>query len=273
VAGQGSGGGGSKGTIVLESGAGISQSAAIDALGLAVRAAGSASLNVATNQVDFLSANTGDALTYVDTDDFTVTVVDGLGGITTDDGAIDLTVTADESPLVVNSAIDAGIGTAGITLSADKLSLNASVDAAAGIVTIVPTDVGEAIYLGADDDSNATAETLELTDAELDLVTADTLRIGATNAGGISIRSAISPALVTNLSLITDEGVLDNGVTSGITVSGLAIDADTEIDLSGVNDVDRFAAVVADPGQQLVYTGDGFRSRTSTASAAIALTR
>jgi len=90
---------------------------------------------------------------------------------------------------------------------------------------------------------------LRLSDAELDLITADTLRIGrADNSGDITLRAAISPANIDTLALITNGAVIDGTPTEqiDITVSNLSILAFDGVGTS--DEIDTAVGVVASSG-------------------------
>ncbi len=96
-----------------------------------------------------------------------------------------------------------------ITVIADKMSIADAVSATnSSIVTLRQKTNTVAIDLGSTTD--AAANTLELSDAELDLVTAGTLQIGNANSGMITVSAAITYA--GSLSLT-------NGGGTGITVA------------------------------------------------------
>ncbi len=86
---------------------------------------------------------------------------------------------------------------------------------------------------------------LRLSDAELDLITADTLRIGR---GDITLRAAISPANIDTLALITNGAVIDGTPTEqiDITVSNLSILAFDGVGTS--DEIDTATGVVASSG-------------------------
>ena len=69
---------------------------------------------------------------------------------------------------------------------ADKMQLDGSLVAADGLIALVSQNSGQAIDLGSTTDD--AANTLGLSDAELDRITARTLRIGDSLTG--AIRSA-----------------------------------------------------------------------------------
>src|SRR5690606_26667082 len=80
--------------------------------------------------------------------------------------------------------------TGDVTLVADRMALAAgTIGAAAGNVTLRTNTAGRAIDLGSTTDA---AAALELSDAELDTVTAASLTIGDGAAGAIAITSGIT---------------------------------------------------------------------------------
>ena len=100
-----------------------------------------------------------------------------------------------------------------------------------------------------------------LSDAELDLITADTLRIGRQdNDGDITINAALTLNTVTTLSLRTDGGVVDGtaGEQADITVANLQFLAFAGVGTG--DDIDTAVQVVASSGVNggfnLVNTGD-----------------
>ncbi|MGD1886400.1 MAG: beta strand repeat-containing protein [Cohaesibacteraceae bacterium] len=113
-----------------------------------------------------------------------------------------------------------------ISLVSDRMTLPGEINAGSGDVRIQPLSTGQLIDLGGDDAFGA----LGLTDAELDFITAGTLRIGSTTAGSIDVTAAINPANVTTLSLITGDAITDSNTTGAdITVANLALQAVTGI--------------------------------------------
>jgi hypothetical protein len=117
-------------------------------------------------------------------------------------------------------------------------------------VTLSSANAGDAIDLGSAVDT--TANTLELSDAELNNITAGILRVGSTTAGAIDISTAgVGPDNVTTaFTLLSDAGVSQSGSGSITYAGGLRIDVDTAVTLNtNANDVDTLAANVADAGQ------------------------
>ncbi len=106
-----------------------------------------------------------------------------------------------------------------------------------------------------------TPPTMAISDTELDLITATTLRIGRQdNAGDITIVDAISPAGATTLALLTDGSVIDGtaGEQADITVANLQFLAFAGVGTG--DDIDTAVQVVASSGVNggfnLVNTGD-----------------
>ncbi len=122
------------------------------------------------------------------------------------------------------------------------------------------------------------------TSAELDLITADTLRIGRQdNAGDITVVDAISPAGVTTLALLTDGSVIDGtaGEQIDITVANLQFLAFAGVGTG--DDIDTAVQVVASSGVNggfnLVNTGnlivgsvDGVDGVSATSGGNLAIT-
>ena len=189
-------------TLSLISGGTVTENvgATITTTNLAVSSVGAVTLNQA-NDVTTLAANvTGanNAFAYTDANGLTIGTVDGINGITTNNGAI--TVTTTNGALTVSNtpaapdvnagtstvALTAGgvnqlltvtgtvTGTGGVTYTADNMTLTGATNAGAAIATLQPNTAGQLVNLGAAD----AAGTLGLTDAELDTVTAGTLRVG-----------------------------------------------------------------------------------------------
>jgi hypothetical protein len=112
-----------------------------------------------------------------------------------------------------------------VTLIADEMDLGAQVNGGTKAVLLAPKSATTAIVLGA---NPGTAGTLELSDGELDNVTAGVLQIGTTSTGGISVDGAID---LTNGQLVSAVPTLDlrssGSITGGspITVQKLGVDA------------------------------------------------
>ena len=183
-----------------------------------------------------------------------------LGVLDTADGTsqnIDIEVAGGATLTVAEAST---LDTDSLGLFADVMAINAALSA--GSVDIADSTGGIAIDLG----TEAGGE-LSLTDTEIDQITATNLRIGEATSGAISISAAITPADNTILSLLSDEGVLDDGGAGSIAIINgqLSIDVDTAVSLtSAANNVTSLAANVADEGNNFIFTGelDGFTVTT-----------
>jgi trimeric autotransporter adhesin len=138
---------------------------------------------------------------------------------------------ADADGSVVSASGDVAIG-------ADRVAIGstAAITAASGhSVTIQPTSAGWAVDLGSTTD--AAANTLELSDAELDRVSAPTLRIGDTFfTGGLTVSNQItSDGHYGTLALRTGGAIVDGtaGEQTDIAVDNVALQAATGIGATG----------------------------------------
>ena len=102
-----------------------------------------------------------------------------------------------------------------------------------------------------------------ISDAELDLITADTIRIGRTDNGGdITIVTQISPANATTLSLLTGRSVVDGtaGEQADLIVENLQFLAFNGVGVGAGGDIDTavnvLAASIANGGFSLSNSGD-----------------
>ena len=196
---------------------------------------GSLTINAGTGN-DIININSVDAAFNVDL------TINGDAADDTVNLNSAITFAAGES-LIVNAetfntgaagaATVSGAGT--ITITADNVELNAtSALTAAGTVTIQPQSANRTIRLGSN-----TGTSLNLTDDELNRITASRLIIGNSSAGTILIASDIAPAGVTTLRLNSNANV--DGTAGGITVPNLAVEVATLAVFSAVNDVNNLA--------------------------------
>lgn len=202
---------------------------------LAVTSVGNVSLQGNTGMTTFAASITGAASTltfdYLGAAGFTVGTVDGVIGVTTNDG--DVSLFSDD--LNITQAINTG--TARTTLSTE-------------------TAFSQDIDVGTDSAGN-----LGLTDAELNLVTAGVLQIGDANSGSTSVTAAITlvPAQVSTLTLIGN--TVDDGGAGTLDVANLRAHAtlgSVTLD-NGGNDVDSFAARALSAASDVTFNdGDGF---------------
>ncbi len=148
---------------------------------------------------------------------------------------LDIAITA--GSLTLQGAVT-NVSGGDITLTTDSMDIQAgaTINAGGGAVNLQAKTAFRGVNLG-----TATGG-LDLTDAELDRVTAGTLAIGGSFADDINVSSAINPANSSTLVLST----LNGGITGAgtIAVAKLALRSGNAISLTGANDVDNLAALV-----------------------------
>ncbi|MCL4207254.1 MAG: autotransporter-associated beta strand repeat-containing protein [Pirellulaceae bacterium] len=150
-------------------------------------------------------------------------------------------------------------GTGNILVTADSATIGGgTINAGANTVTVRPATAGTQIHLGGAD----SAGVLGLTDAELDLITAGTLRIGDANSGAVLVDQPVTITNAGTLHIITGANVNQN---APLAVANLAVEADGELYLGfSSNDVDTVAlhsvtdrAIFGDSDGFVVGTVDG----------------
>lgn len=211
-------------TLALLSGGNIVATAGtITETNLRLEAPGAATFS-ATNSVGKLAAVIGGDFTFFNgTTALTIGNVDGDAGVSSGLGAIEL--------------------------RADTLNVQENVIGGGGLVTLAQFTLSRAISLGAE-----TAGQLSLTDAEIDLVFADVLRIGRADGGSITVTGSVSPAATKTLSLLSS--VITGSGT--IQVANLRVQASGAISLSSSSDVDQLSLITS-AGSNISFTDvDGF---------------
>ena len=176
----------------------------------------------------------------------------------------DITLTTPTLLLNAAGQLNSTSGTGTIGIEADSVTLTAGsqTNAGAGRVEIDPLTAGTAIHFG---DTTLAGE-LNLSDPEIDTITAGVLQVGDATAGRIQFSGTtngglISPANASTLHLITGSFVSDganNNTGGGIRVANLAIEAgganagdDRAIRINNTNNgvesrIDTFAASSSD---------------------------
>ncbi|MBW3542596.1 MAG: hypothetical protein KY476_20225, partial [Planctomycetes bacterium] len=240
-------------TLHLISAAGVSQMGSMNVTNLAVEAGETVTLKNG-NDVDAIAihASSGNVF-FQDSDGFTVTRVDGVDGIRTLSGQIQLlafsgSVTLDDTAaakdieaesLIVELRQDGGLLTvaSGATVSttgfqivtADRMELAGALVAPGQTVTLRNFTSGKAIDLGSATD--AAAGMLELSDAELDRIAAGTVSIGRNDGlaltDAITITAAVDPAGADTLRLISGGSVSQS--SGNLAVPNLAVEADGNV--------------------------------------------
>ena len=221
-----------------------------------------------SNDVDVVAIQEGKpavpgGVSLTDVDGFVVGEVAGVAGVVAQHGNVNLTatggdmtisrsvdcpsvavyiaVTGQERMLSVSSGgrISSASPGAFNTLRADKMQLDGTIEASSGLVALLPHNAGKAINLGSTTDT--IANTLELSDAELDRITAGVIRIGSSTAGNITVVGpGISLAGADTLHWTTGGTVTQS---AGVTVANLAVEAQGDITLA--TNVNEFSTVAA----------------------------
>ena len=182
----------------------------------------------------------------------------GAADISTNGGAVTLNVqqagagviSAAGSNVSTNNTVAAG---ADVTIIADNLQLGGNLNAGtSGTVMLLTQTAGDAIDLGATVDT--TANTLELSDAELDRVTAGTLNIGDINAGGITFSADITRPTDTNVVLITG---IDKEISFGIFSLNAGSGGDVTITTSGTGAITTADNIGTDVTADVVSLSSG----------------
>jgi trimeric autotransporter adhesin len=237
----------------------VTQTGAVNYTNLSLNNVTGAVTLTGSNDVTSLSAlltGSGNGFSFNDVDDIALTSVGLVNGISTSNGAIAIT-TAVGPIIVVNtgagSDVNAGSSTvaltagsfgatdffiqlqpganvsglAGVQLRADNIDLTfgATVNAGGATATLNAFTPATVINLGGTD----TANTLGLTDAELDAITAGVLRIGDLTSGRISFSDAITLGGIAQLQLTTGADIQDSHLGPDLTVVSLAMTAGTGI--------------------------------------------
>jgi hypothetical protein len=134
---------------------------------------------------------------------------------------LNLSVSKDEGIFTIAGSVS---GTSGAhTYTADNMIIDGSIDASGQTVTLKTFTVGDTINLVAGSDVFGNSE-LELSSAELNRITADTLQIGDSNQKAIILSgNLIAPASSNDLTLSASDGItLNHDVT---TAGNLVIDS------------------------------------------------
>ncbi len=267
------------GHLSLQSGGAVAENAGgtISVTGtndLAVRAGGAITLDQGNSVRNFAATTTSGGITYVESNSggaVNINDVDSVGGVSTAGGAISIS-TIDGPITVSNTAsandVDANTGTVSLTAGQTagtlrKLTMdNNSVVRGTGGVTFVANDMaiwasgtGMAINGGTntvtlrnEDTSRAinlgtTTGGLDLTDGELDRITAGTVSIGDTTSGAITFSADITRSASTNINLTTGSGnniafstfSLNAGASGDVTLTTSGSGAITTSDNTGTD--------------------------------------
>ena len=145
---------------------------------------------------------------------------------------------------VGGTGINTTAGNGNVNLQADKMMIGQAINAGIGTVTLANNTLGGVIAINLGSATDAVASTIELSDTELDLITASVIRVGSATAGAINVSAAIDTANTNTLHLITGAGVTQAALST-ITEANLAINAGAAVTLTEANAVTNLAISAA----------------------------
>jgi len=140
------------------------------------------------------------------------------------------TVTLNSDPLAVGEPTvwtTRNGGNGNITIITDHFALatdSDSIAAGTGVVTIQPKTVGQTVQLGTAADNE-----LDISDAELDKITAGSVFIGVGYGGALTVTGPITPANTSILALLSGGSISASGAGDTLMVPTLALSASTGI--------------------------------------------
>ena len=149
-------------------------------------------------------------------------------------GAINLT-TGKGGSLTVASTGTIGVKSANgaIMLAADAIVLDAAINSGTATTTLEPVTGGQVITLGR---ANARG-VLGLTQAELNEITAGTLRIGDIAAGNITITAAISNPSGDQIVSLVNNGSISEGSFGSLSIPNLRVSSTGPVTLGSANNI------------------------------------
>ncbi|MGA1980172.1 MAG: filamentous hemagglutinin N-terminal domain-containing protein [Sedimentisphaerales bacterium] len=234
-------------TLHLKSGGTVTGSSALSNSNIAIEAAGDVMMTSSSNNANTLAIYTSTGnVQWDNVGSFSVGTVDGVAGVSTDNGTLKLTARtgnltvkdtaaahdvkatgeltlqcyADEGKLTIEAGADVGSTGGTNYYKADKMDIAGTITATGQRVTIRDEYGGDTDPVDLGSTVDTTANTLELSNTELNHITAAELRFGdfdteppiTPKAGAITISADISPANITDtLRLNSDSTVTING--------------------------------------------------------------
>lgn len=244
--------------------------------GLAIDADGDIRFPNLSNLVDTVAFSSGGSINFNNDQSLAVGDVAGISGVVAN-VAVTLRISS-ENLIVqdVRAGADVVAGTSAVFASSSDNAL-ATIDAGAAVEgdliafqiddvelfgsvsgdSFVFFDTNDAINLGPLGAS--LANTLELSNAELNLVTTPELRIGRTTSGSITVSDVIELSSADSLLLRTG-GSINGGTTGALVVPELAMRAVGSVDLGNWTlgqSVQSLAAEVLGPGESFYFENDG----------------
>ncbi|MFH0801083.1 MAG: filamentous hemagglutinin N-terminal domain-containing protein [bacterium] len=268
-------------TLSLQTGGTITQpggAVAITVTNLAVSSAGTTSLMNTSNNVTNLAGQVtgaGQAFYYEDADGLSIGTVGTMNGIHTNNAAILIgtlngNLTVDDTPAA--NDVDSGTGnigltaggsgclltvagnvhgTGGVEYKADDIALSGTTITGVSGASLYQSTNGRQIDLGTN-----TAETLGLTNVELQTITGGTLRVGSNGGGNITISAPIFSLNATTLVLGNSGGTSAISQNSGamISVTNLRLSSAGPVTLNEANHVGKLAAEISGAGNAFSFT-------------------
>ena len=187
---------------------------------------------------------------------------------------IDITVDADNAVLTIEAGANSESTGGAHAYTSDEIDIQAgaTVTGTGQIVTLQPNAAGEQINIGSV--GIGVDDVLELSDAELDRVTATTIRVGQSTSGAVTFSLTTSITTATNLHVRTGATVMQ---AAAVMAPNLAVSAGGAVDLTAMtNDVDVLAITTTTGNVDFIDsfsigTVDGVEG-VSTANGNVALT-
>ena len=206
------------GSITLQSGGAVIQTAAITASGLHLLGGGAYILTNGSNDVTTLAANTTGAIQYTDANAFSVGTVGASSGITSGDNNV--TLTANTGNLMLNEVVNAGTGSVSLTALAGSIF-----DGNGGANNLIASTAN----LSAANSIGTTGDPLDTTVNVLNASTtaggiffseADAVTLGTVSATGGNIAISNSTGDMTITSVSAPAGTVDLSALGGSILSG-----------------------------------------------------
>ncbi len=175
-------------------------------------------------------------------------------------GTISIDVLGDDASLTIANGANVKSTGGAHRYTADKMILDGTITATGQMVTLRPNEFGEAILVGSTTD--AAIDNLELSDSELDRVTAETLVIGRNDiaTGTVTVSNAIAPANANALSVVTARDIVVTanltGGSGGLTLSANQQATPVAEDFVGVK-IEGAAIVTATEAGHVQVLGTG----------------